>query len=78
MAHLSGDNYVHRGMQTFNEIHKNKEIQCLSSRSVNVEIQADSWDIHDSQETSQAVATPVPDNAMCVLISLISLFIAFY
>ena len=56
MAHLSGDNYVHRSMQTFNYIQKQKEVQCMPARYINVEVQVDSFEIHDATVSMESIA----------------------
>lgn len=71
--HVNGDNYVNRGMQTFNEVTKNKDVQVAYIKHSNAECQANSWDIHDvyEKENAEAAAAGVPhtEDAQAALVS---------
>ena len=61
---MSSDNYVHRGMQTFNPIAKHKEVQSSSLKVANAEAQADIWDIHDSHDVLEQEAVAMDTDAV--------------
>jgi hypothetical protein len=44
----NNDNFVDRGMQTFNEPSKNKEVQAFAQKQSNAECMTNTWSIHDA------------------------------
>ncbi len=55
-AHLNSDNFVERGMQTFNHILKNKDVQVTAVSEAHVECQVSSSDIADAEIRDDAEA----------------------
>ncbi|KAJ3120629.1 WD repeat-containing protein 78 [Nowakowskiella sp. JEL0407] len=51
-SRTNNDNFVDRGMQTFNDAIKNKEVQVSGPKSVNAECMATTWGIYDAQNSS--------------------------
>ncbi|KAJ1560261.1 WD repeat-containing protein 78, partial [Nowakowskiella sp. JEL0078] len=55
-SRINNDNFVDRGMQTFNDPCKNKEVQAFGAKSTNSECMATSWSIYDAQQSKKSSA----------------------
>ncbi|KAI8926599.1 WD40-repeat-containing domain protein [Entophlyctis helioformis] len=60
----NNDNYVERGMQTFDNAHKSKDVQATAQKQANAEVMVNQWAIFDAyNEGSSRVGTADPEAA---------------
>ncbi|KAJ3296363.1 WD repeat-containing protein 78 [Borealophlyctis nickersoniae] len=52
----NNENYVDRGMQTFNEPLKNKDVQAAGQKHANAECMTTQWEIYDAYHPSESAA----------------------
>ncbi|OAJ36279.1 hypothetical protein BDEG_20471 [Batrachochytrium dendrobatidis JEL423] len=59
VSRVNNDNFVERGMQTFNNAHKSKDIQATAQRQINAEVMVNQWEIYDAynEESNHMVST---------------------
>jgi hypothetical protein len=60
---LNNDNYVDKGIQTFNSLLKNKDVQIPSTKKANVECMTNSWGIYDAyaDAAKNSTAEAIPE-----------------
>jgi hypothetical protein len=54
-THMNSDNFAERGMQTFNDVLKTKDVQVTAAVEVHAECQASLWEILDTDQTDEHV-----------------------